>query len=153
MLVKYTTNTLKYVFFTLVILTFSFPASSELSVEEIIKGRKALFSKNYSTAKRVQTFATKGDFDKAKTLMLEMSENYKSLIEYFPENTKEGFKTEALPAIWENKEEFNNLMNKSSNNMVELISIIENSDDIGSSLKKFMWGNCKSCHSKFRAEH
>jgi len=37
--------------------------------------------------------------------------------------------------------------------MVELISIIENSDDIGSSLKKFMWGNCKSCHSKFRAEH
>ena len=153
MIVKYTTNTLKYVFFTLVILTFSFPASSELSVEEIIKGRKALFSKNYSTAKRVQTFATKGDFDKAKTLMLEMSENYKSLIEYFPENTKEGFKTEALPAIWENKEEFNNLMNKSSNDMVELISIIENSDDIGSSLKKFMWGNCKSCHSKFRAEH
>ena len=38
-------------------------------------------------------------------------ENYKSLIEYFPENTKEGFKTEALPTIWENKEEFNNLMN------------------------------------------
>ena len=129
------------------------PANSEMSVEEIIKGRKALFSKNYSTAKRVQTFATKGDFDKAKSLMLEMSQNYKSLIEYFPENTKEGFKTEALPAIWENKEEFNNLMNKSSNDMVELISIIENSDDIGSSLKKFMWGNCKSCHSKFRAEH
>ena len=44
----------------------SLPANSELSVEEIIKERKALFSKNYSTAKRVQTFATKGDFDKAK---------------------------------------------------------------------------------------
>ena len=153
MLVKYTINTLKYVFFTLIILTFSFPASSELSVEEIIKGRKALFSKNYSTAKRVQTFATKGDFDKAKTLMLEMSENYKSLIEYFPENTKEGFKTEALPAIWENKEEFNNLMNKSSNDMIELVSIIENSDDIKASLGKLMWGNCKACHSKFRAPH
>ena len=59
------------------------PANSEMSVEEIIKGRKALFSKNYSTAKRVQTFASKGEFDKAKTLMLEMSENYKTLIEYF----------------------------------------------------------------------
>ena len=153
MFIKYIINLLKYIFFILIFFSFTLPVNSELSVEEIIKERKALFSKNYSTAKRVQTFATKGDFDKAKSLMLEMSQNYKSLIEYFPENTKEGFKTEALPAIWENKEEFNNLMNKSSNNMVELISIIENSDDIGSSLKKFMWGNCKSCHSKFRAEH
>ena len=153
MFIKYSFNLLKYIFLILTFFSFTLPVNSELSVEEIIKERKALFSKNYSTAKRVQTFATKGDFDKAKSLMLEMSQNYKSLIEYFPENTKEGFKTEALPAIWENKEEFNNLMNKSSNDMVELISIIENSDDIGSSLEKFMWGNCKSCHSKFRAEH
>ena len=79
--------------------------------------------------------------------------NYKNLIEYFPENTKEGFKTEALPAIWENKEEFNNLMNKSANDMIELASIIENSEDSKASLRKLMWGNCKTCHSKFRAEH
>ena len=153
MYIKYIINLPKNIFFILIFFSFTLPVNSELSVEEIIKERKALFSKNYSTAKRVQTFATKGDFDKAKSLMLEMSQNYKSLIEYFPENTKEGFKTEALPAIWENKEEFNNLMNKSSNDMVELISIIENSDDVRSSLNKFMWGNCKSCHSKFRAEH
>ena len=47
--------------------------------------------------------------------MLEMSENYKTLVNYFPDNSKEGFKTEALPIIWENKDEFNALMNKSSN--------------------------------------
>ena len=129
------------------------PANSEMSVEEIIKGRKALFSKNYSTAKRVQTFASKGEFDKAKTLMLEMSENYKTLIKYFPDNSKEGFKTEALPLIWENKEEFNDLMNKSSNDMIKIASNIENSDDVRVSLKEFMWGNCKACHSKFRAPH
>ena len=153
MLINYIIIILKYIFFTLIFFSFSLPANSELSVEEIIKGRKALFSKNYSTAKKVQTFATKGEFEKAKTLMLEMSENYKSLIEYFPENTQEGFKTEALPAIWENKDEFNDLMNKSSNDMIELASIIENSDDIKASLGKLMWGNCKACHSKFRAEH
>ena len=153
MYIKYIINLPKHIFFILIFFSFTLPVNSELSVEEIIKERKGLFSKNYSTAKRVQTFATKGDFDKAKSLMLEMSQNYKSLIEYFPENTKEGFKTEASPAIWENKEEFNNLMNKSSNDMIELISIIENSDDVRSSLNKFMWGNCKSCHSKFRAEH
>ena len=152
-MVKYNIIILKYIFFILVLITFSFPANSESSVEEIIKGRKALFSKNYSTAKKVQTYASKGDFEKTKSLMLEMSENYKSLLEYFPENTKEGFKTEALPAIWENKDEFNNLMIKSSNDMIELASIIESSDDVKDTLGKLMWGNCKACHNKYRADH
>ena len=129
------------------------PANSETSVEEIIKGRKALFSKNYSTAKRVQTFASKGEFDKAKTLMLEMSENYKTLIEYFPDNTKEGFKTEALPSIWENKKEFNDLMKKSSDDMIKLASLFEDADDVRATLTQMMWSNCKACHSKFRAPH
>ena len=153
MIVKYTTNTLKYVFLILVILTFSFSASSELSVEEIIKGRKALFSKNYSTAKRVQALASKGEFDKAKSLMIEMSENYKTLIEYFPDNTKEGFKTEALPSIWENKKEFNDLMKKSSDDMIKLASLFEDADDVRAILTQMMWSNCKACHSKFRAPH
>ena len=150
---KHITVILKYTFFIIALITFSFTANSETSVEEIIKGRKALFSKNYSTAKKVQTFISKGDFDKAKNLMLEMSENYKNLLEYFPENTKEGFKTEALPIIWENKDEFNNLMTKSSDDMIELASIIETSDDAKGALGKLMWSNCKACHSKFRAPH
>ena len=150
---KHITDTLKYTLIIIVLITFSFTANSETSVEEIIKGRKALFSKNYSTAKKVQTFISKGDFDKAKNLMLEMSENYKNLLEYFPENTKEGFKTEALPIIWENKDEFNNLMTKSSNDMIKLASIIEASDDAKGALGKLMWSNCKACHSKFRAPH
>ena len=153
MLTKYNILIFKYILFISTFVILSLPANSELSVEEIIKGRKALFSKNYSTAKRVQTFATKGEFDKAKTLMLEMSENYKTLLEYFPENSKEGFKTEALPAIWENKDEFNNLMTKSSNDMMQLTKIIETSDDIKGTLGKLMWANCKACHSKFRAPH
>ena len=153
MLIKYNIIFFKYIFFILIFTILSLPANSELSIEETIKGRKALFSKNYSTAKRVQTFATKGDFDKAKTLMLEMSENYKSLIEYFPENTKEGFKTEALPVIWENKKEFNDLMKKSSDDMIKLASLIKDSEDIRATLTQMMWGNCKACHSKFRAPH
>ena len=153
MIKKYNINKFKYIFFILVSITFSQPANSDLSSEELIKGRKAIFSKNYSTAKKVQTFASKGDFERAKSLMLEMSENYKNLLEYFPDNSKEGFKTEALPAIWENKDEFNNLMSKSSNDMIKLTKIIETSDDIKGALGKMMWANCKACHSKFRAPH
>ena len=151
--IKYITISLKYILFILLLITFSFAASSESSVEEIIKKRKALFSKNYSTAKKVQAFASKGDFVKSKNLMIEMSENYKILLEYFPENTKEGFKTEALPAIWENKKKFNNLMIKSSNNMIELAAIIESSDDVKGALGTLMWSNCKACHNKYRAPH
>ena len=153
MITKYNINIFKYIFFILISITFSLPANSDLSSEELIKGRKAIFSKNYSTAKKVQTFASKGEFEKAKSLMIEMSENYKNLLEYFPENSKEGFKTEALPAIWENKDEFNNLMTKSSNDMIKLTKIIENSDDVKGTLGKLMWANCKACHSKFRAPH
>ena len=128
-------------------------ANAELSVEDIIKSRKALFSKNYSTAKRVQSFSSNGDFDKAIELMKEMNENYITLLDLFPENSKEGFKTEALPIIWEEKDAFNTLMQKSADDMVKLTSIIEDSDDIRGTLGKLMWANCKACHSKYRAPH
>ena len=150
---KYIINLIKYIFFIAALTSITLPAYSELSVEEIIKARKALFSKNYSTAKKVQTFASKGDFVKASSLMKEMSENYLILLEYFPDNTKEGFKTEALPSILENKDEFNSLMKKSSTDMIELAKVIESNDDVRASLQKFMWSNCKACHSKFRAPH
>ena len=153
MIIKYNINIFKYICFIFLSFTFSFPVYSELSVEELIKGRKALFSKNYSTAKKVQALSSKGNFEDARKLMIEMSGNYKNLLEYFPENTKEGFKTEALPIIWENKDEFNNLMTKSSNDMIELTKVIENSDDVRGTLGKLMWANCKACHSKFRAPH
>ena len=153
MMSKYSINIFKYIFFIAALTSISLPAYSELSVEEIIKGRKALFSKNYSTAKKVQAFASKGDFVKASSLMKEMSENYLTLLEYFPDNTKEGFKTEALPSIWENKDEFNSLMKKSSTDMIELAKVIETSDNVNATLQKFMWSNCKACHSKFRAPH
>ena len=139
----------------LVIITIliSTNANSEQSSEDIIKNRKALFSKNYNTAKKVQSLSSNGDFDEAKELMLEMSENYITLKEMFPENTKEGFNTEALPLIWEEKDKFNSLMEKTSNDMVQLVSIIENEDDIRGTLKKLMWSNCKACHSKYRIPH
>ena len=128
-------------------------ANAELSVEDIIKSRKALFSKNYSTAKKVQSFSSNGDFDEAIELMKEMNENYITLLDLFPENSKEGFKTEALPIIWEEKDAFNALMQKSADDMIKLTSIIEDVDDIRGTLGKLMWANCKACHSKYRKPH
>ena len=142
-------NTLFFIF----ILFYSFSAFSEQTVEEIIKERKSIFSKNYKTAKRVQGLVSNGNLDEAKKLMIEMSDNYKRLIDLFPENSKVGFKTGALPSIWESKDEFNLLMTKASSNMIELTSVIDETEDMRVALGKYMWSSCKSCHSKFRAEH
>ena len=124
-----------------------------MTVEEIIKSRQALFSKNYRTAKKVQSLVLNLDFEDAKGLMKEMSENYKVLSELFPDNTKEGFDTGALPIIWEEKDKFTKLMLKASEDMITLASVIEDSDEIRGTLTKFMWSNCKACHNRYREEH
>ena len=144
---------IKIILFSILSVFFISSSNAELSVEDIVKSRQALFSKNYSTAKRVQAFSSKRDFEKAKKLMIEMSENYKVLIDLFPENTEDEFDTEALPTVWEEKDAFNALMTKASDDMIKLTSIIEDADDIRGTLKQFMWSNCKACHSRYREEH
>ena len=123
------------------------------SVEEIIKGRKAMFSENYQNAKKISILLKSKKIEEAKPLMKKISDNYKKLLDYFPENTKEGFKTEALPSIWENKDEFNALMQKASDDMLKLAKAIDTADDLRAVQKELMWSNCSACHSRFRAPH
>tara|TARA_B100001057_G_C22761796_1_gene916089 strand:+ start:69 stop:518 length:450 start_codon:yes stop_codon:yes gene_type:complete len=133
-------------------LSFSFSANAK-TVEEIIKGRKAMFSENYQNAKKISILLKSKKIEEAKPLTKKISDNYKKLLDYFPENTKEGFKTEALPSIWENKDEFNALMQKASDDMLKLAAVVEAEEDLRAIQKKLMWGNCSACHSKFRAPH
>ncbi|MDC0937782.1 cytochrome c [Pelagibacteraceae bacterium] len=123
------------------------------SVEEIIKGRKAMFSENYQNAKQISILLKQNKVNEAKPLMKKISNNYKKLLDYFPDNTKEGFKTEALPSIWENKDEFNALMQKASDDMIKLAKAIDTADDLRAAQKELMWSNCSACHNRFRAEH
>ena len=134
-------------------LNFSISSYANQSVEEIIKGRKAIFSKNYQTAKKISILLKSKKIEEARPLMKKMSDNYKKLLDYFPENSKEGFKTEALPSIWENKGEFNALMQKASSDMIQLTKAIDTAEDLGAIQKKLMWNNCSACHKKFRAPH
>ena len=152
-LVKHINSSFKIFLLSTIILLIGFNSNAEMTAEEIIKSRQALFSKNYRTAKKVQSLASNLDFEDATVLMKEMSENYKVLIDLFPENTQEGFDTEALLTIWDEKDKFNALMQKASDDMIKLVSVIEDSDDIRGTLTKFMWSNCKACHNRYREEH
>ena len=143
--------------FKLLIVAFTFIFGSTLvnaqSVEEIIKGRKAMFSENYQNGKKISILLKSGKKEEAKPIMKKISDNFKKLLDYFPENTKEGFKTEALPSIWENKDEFNALMQKASDDMLKLAKAIDTADDLRVIQKDLMWSNCSACHNRFRAEH
>jgi cytochrome c556 len=142
-----------FILISIFTLFFGFSASSNQTVEDIIKGRKAIFSENYQNGKKISILLKSGKKDEAKPLMKKISDNYKKLLDYFPENTKEGFKTEALPSIWENKDEFNALMQKASNDMLKLAKAIDTADDLRAIQKELMWSNCSACHNRFRAEH
>ena len=133
-------------------LTLSFSANAQ-TVEEIIKGRKAMFSENYQNAKKISILLKSKRIEEAKPLMKKISDNYIKLLDNFPENAKEGFKTGALPSIWENKDEFNALMKKASDDMIKLAKAIDTAEDLRAAQKELMWSNCSACHSKFRAPH
>ena len=152
-IIKHIKTNIGIILFLIFSLLIGSNANSEQSSEDTIKARKALFSKNYKTAKKVQSLSASGDFEEAKMLMMEMSKNYEVLLGLFPENSKEGFKTGSLPIIWEDKDNFNLLMKKSSQDMIKLTSVIETADNINGTIAKLMWGNCKACHSKYREEH
>ena len=125
------------------------------NMSEDIKSRKAMFKQNYSHAKKMSSEITKGNNQNVSDLALKMSENYKALIDYFPDNTKTGYDTEALPSIWKEKELFNELMNKASNDASDFAKIAMNlmGDELKEHQKKMIWSQCKTCHDKFRMPH
>ena len=143
----------KKIFILFILISFSSSSYASQSVEEIIKGRKAMFSENYQNGKKISILLKSKKIEEAKPLMKKMSDNYKKLLDYFPKNSKEGFKTEALPSIWENKDEFNALMQKASDDMIKLAKAIDTAEDLRAVQKDLMWNNCSACHNRFRAEH
>ena len=147
-------------FFQLLVVIIFFTSSInifaiEMSTEETIKARKAMFKQNYSYAKKMSAAIKKDDKETISDLAIKMSENYKKLIDYFPDDSKDGFKTEALPSIWEKKEEFNALMMKAANEANDFSMMVNNlmGDELKDLQKKMIWSQCKSCHDKFRMPH
>ena len=126
-----------------------------LSEKELIKARKSMFKQNYSYAKKMSAEIAKGNKEVVSGLAAKMSKNYEALIDYFPENTKTGHETEALPSIWEEKELFNELMNKASNDANDFSQIVMTlmGDELKEQQKKMIWSQCKTCHDKFRMPH
>ena len=138
----------------LIFLSFSLLAI-EMNEEELINGRKALFKQNYGIAKKMSAEINAGNISAVSELAVKMGENYSKLINYFPDNTKTGYDTEALPSVWEKKDTFNELMNEASTDAFKFSEMLTNltNSEIKDLQKKMIWGKCKSCHDQFRLPH
>ncbi len=72
----------------------------------------------------------------------------------YPDMSKEG-KTRALPAIWTNRKEFDQVVTDFVTHTKTLADVAENSSSAGEELKAAVaavGNDCKSCHDKFRAK-
>jgi len=72
----------------------------------------------------------------------------------YPDISKEG-KTRALPAIWANRKEFDQVVADFATHTKTLAEVVENSSSAGDELKAAVaavGNDCKSCHDKFRSK-
>jgi cytochrome c556 len=72
----------------------------------------------------------------------------------YPDISKEG-KTRALPAIWSNRKEFDQIVADFATHTKTLSEVVENSSSAGEELKAAVaavGNDCKACHDKFRSK-
>ena len=72
----------------------------------------------------------------------------------YPDISKEG-KTRALPAIWSNRKEFDQIVADLATHTKTLAEVVENSSSAGEELKAAVaavGNDCKACHDKFRSK-
>jgi cytochrome c556 len=119
-----------------------------------IKARQDLMKDNAKHAKAGAAMVkgeAKFDLAKAKEIFHDWAQNAEKFGKLFPENSKTGDKTEALPAIWEKMADF----------QAHVAKFAKDSKDAEASVKdlasfKAAFGtvtkNCGGCHEKFRAK-
>ena len=118
-----------------------------------IAARKALMKANSDQAK-IGTAMAKGEapFDLAKveimfTTFADASAKFPALL---PDNSKTGGETAALPAIWENKADFEARMAKFGKDANAAKAEIKDLDGFKAKWGAFAKDNCGGCHEKYR---
>ena len=120
-----------------------------------IAARKALMKKNGDEAKGV-TAMVKGEapFDAAKAhaAFTTFADSAAKAPALFPDNSKTGGDTAALPAIWENKADFDARLAKFGSAAKEAEGKVKDLDSLKATWGGFAKDNCGGCHEKYRAK-
>lgn len=121
---------------------------------EVIKERKALFEDMGKAAKEPgKMLKQEIPFDAAtvENALDVFIAKAPKIAEMFPADTKTGGKTEALPAIWENKEDFSKRFEDLVTEAKAAKGQISDEFALMETWPKVV-GNCGGCHKKYRED-
>jgi cytochrome c556 len=120
-----------------------------------IAARKALMKSNGDQAK-VGGAMVKGDapFDlaKAQAIFATFADSATKAPALFPETAKTGGDTAALPAIWENKADFEARFTKFGAAAKDAQGKVKDLDTFKANWGGLLKDNCGGCHEKYRAK-
>jgi cytochrome c556 len=122
-------------------------AQEQLSGEAAIKARQELMRSN------AQVMGSAADLTGAESVTAgeTLVANFERLPTLFPEDSKDG-KTRALPAIWENPEEFQAEITAAQEAAAGVLAAAQANDTAAyTQAIEAMGARCGSCHSTFRA--
>jgi cytochrome c556 len=118
-----------------------------------IAARKALMKANGDQAK-IGAAMAKGEapFDAAKvqTIFATFIDAATKAPALFPDNSKTGGETAALPAIWENKADFDARLAKFGADAKAAQSKVKDLDTLKATWGPLLKDNCGGCHEKYR---
>lgn len=120
--------------------------------EDPIKVREELMEGIGDAAKVIGPMLQgKAPFDaaKAKAAAEVVAKNAADFPNHFPEGSDQG-KTEALPAIWQNKADFDAKSKKLSDDATAAAAAADAGEEPFKAAAGAMFGNCKSCHELYR---
>ena len=141
------------IFLTALFLLTAVTGASAQNVD-VIKERQAAF-KSYLDHVKPGSAMMKGeaefDLDKAKAIFNGYAEISKKFATLFPDDSKEGAETRALPAIWEKKDEFLGIFDKLATDASAAANSITDEASFKAAWPTVM-GNCGTCHKAYRAE-
>lgn len=123
------------------------PAIASMSPEQLVESRVAAMKQNGGILRGAGALTGAEAVAAADTLI----QNYTNFKVMFPEGSAVG-NSEALPAIWENKDAFLAIFDKGITAAQEMKAAAEagNADAYGAALKA-LGGTCGECHQQFRA--
>jgi cytochrome c556 len=136
------------VFFIFALASFS----TLLANENILKRQNSMLIVKNSMKILGPAAMGQSEFDKAliKKTLGDLLSAIKSYKDYFPEDSKEGNNTSADSSIWENKEDFNGLVDSFISSVeISYNNEWQTSDEFKSDFMSIS-NNCRSCHKKYR---
>jgi cytochrome c556 len=120
-----------------------------------IAARKALMKANGDQAKIAGAMVkgeTPFDLAKVQVVFATFADAAVKMPALFPDNSMTGGDTAALPAIWENKADFDAKMAQFGKNAIAAKTEIKDADALKAKWGAFAKENCGGCHEKYRAK-